>query len=114
MVERPYYSRALAALEAAHKACFEHPGRDVLGMSSGPFSGVNEALGIVAELEARAKTAEAELARLRAAGTFNAGLDEAILIARDIANGLSSGLDYPWLTYLEGLRSLRRPDEGGV
>jgi hypothetical protein len=48
---RPYYDRAFAALEAAHKACFDHPERDILGMSHGPFSGVNEALGIVAELE---------------------------------------------------------------
>lgn len=48
---RPYYDRALNALNAAHTACFKHPERDVLGMSHGPFSGVNEALGIVALLE---------------------------------------------------------------
>ncbi len=52
---RPYYGRALIALQAAHDACFNHPGRDVLGMSYGPFSGVNEALGIVDELEAENK-----------------------------------------------------------
>lgn len=48
---RPLYTEALAALQAAHDACFNHPGRDVLGMSHGPFSGVNVALGIVARLE---------------------------------------------------------------
>ncbi len=47
---RPYYDRAFAALQAAHDACFEKH-QDVLGMSSGPFSGVNVALGIVALLE---------------------------------------------------------------
>ena len=56
---RPFYNKALKALQAAHDACFKHPVRDVLGMSHGPFSGVNEALGIVAILEA-------ENARLRA------------------------------------------------
>tara|TARA_Y100001937_G_C7020474_1_gene285189 strand:+ start:285 stop:494 length:210 start_codon:yes stop_codon:yes gene_type:complete len=49
--KRPYYNRALAALQAAHDACYRHPDRNVLGMSHGPFSGVNEALGIVATLE---------------------------------------------------------------
>lgn len=49
--ERPLYNRAMAALEAAHKACFKHADRPLLGMSHGPFSGVNEVLGIVAELE---------------------------------------------------------------
>ena len=48
---RPLYRRASEALDAAHKACFNHPGRDVLGMSHGPFSGVNVALGIVSGLE---------------------------------------------------------------
>lgn len=51
MPDRPYYDRACKALQAAHDACMGHPGRDVLGMSHGPFSGVNEALGIVSELE---------------------------------------------------------------
>lgn len=51
MTSGPLYDRALDALRAAHKACFEHEGRDVLGMSHGPFSGVNVALGIVAQLE---------------------------------------------------------------
>lgn len=49
---RPYYDRALKALQAAHDACFKAPDRDVLGMSHGPFSGVNEALGIITDLEA--------------------------------------------------------------
>jgi hypothetical protein len=48
---RPYYSKASQALEAAHRACFNAPGRDILGMSHGPFSGVNVALGIVHVLE---------------------------------------------------------------
>jgi hypothetical protein len=52
MMERKYYKQAAAALDAAHKACLNHPDRGVLGMSHGPFSGVNEALGIIAEMEA--------------------------------------------------------------
>lgn len=48
---RARYKEARAALEAAHQACFKHPERDVLGMSHGPFSGVNQALDIIAELE---------------------------------------------------------------
>jgi len=48
--KRVLYNKALKALQTAHDACFkEH--KDVLGMSSGPFSGVNEALGIIARLE---------------------------------------------------------------
>lgn len=58
---RPYYDRAHKALEAAHQACFKHPDRDVLGMSRGPFSGVNEALGIVAQLEAENQLLRAKL-----------------------------------------------------
>lgn len=49
--QRPWYDKALKALSAAHTACFNHEDRDVLGMSHGPFSGVNEALGIVLTLE---------------------------------------------------------------
>ena len=44
----PLYAKALEALQ---QACFGHPGRDVLGMSHGPFSGVNVALGIIDYLE---------------------------------------------------------------
>ncbi len=62
MTERPYYERAHAALEAAHKACFDHPDRDVLGMSHGPFSGVNEVLGIVLLLERENQMLRAALA----------------------------------------------------
>ena len=48
---RPLYNRAATALGEAHRACFSHPDRGPLGMSYGPFSGVNEALGIIARLE---------------------------------------------------------------
>lgn len=51
MTDRPYYDRASKALDAAHKACFDHPDRGPIGMSHGPFSGVNEVLGIVLMLE---------------------------------------------------------------
>lgn len=51
MSSGPEYDKASAALDEAHKACLKHPERDVLGMSSGPFSGVNVALGIVHNLE---------------------------------------------------------------
>jgi hypothetical protein len=51
MSDRPYYDRALKALQAAHDACFKSPERSVLGMSHGSFSGVNEALAIVDQLE---------------------------------------------------------------
>jgi hypothetical protein len=51
-MKRPYYQKALEALQAAHDACLKAPDRDVLGMSYGPFSGVNVALGIISELEA--------------------------------------------------------------
>jgi hypothetical protein len=46
-----HYNEALSALQAAHDVCFKSPGRDVLGMSNGPFSGVNKALGIIRQLE---------------------------------------------------------------
>ena len=58
--DRPYYNQALKALEAAHKACFDHPDRPPQGMSQGPFSGVNEVLGIVALLEKKLKRLEAK------------------------------------------------------
>lgn len=48
---RALYKQAHAALDAAHQACFGHSERDALGMSHGPFSGVNQALGIIARLE---------------------------------------------------------------
>jgi hypothetical protein len=61
MINRPMYDRALKALQAAHDACFKHPERDVLGMSHGPFSGVNEALGIVSMLEEENKSLRSRL-----------------------------------------------------
>lgn len=61
---RPLYSEALAALQSAHDACFHHPGRDVLGMSHGPFSGVNVALGIIAQLEDENRLLLADLAKI--------------------------------------------------
>lgn len=63
-LERPFYNRASAVLDAAHKACFNHPDRGVIGMSHGPFSGVNEALGIVSELETALSAERARSARL--------------------------------------------------
>src|ERR1051326_1960928 len=50
-MQGPFYIKANKALDEAHKACLGHLDRDVLGMSSGPFSGVNEALGIIKKLE---------------------------------------------------------------
>lgn len=47
----PLYTAASRALREAHKACLKHPNRKVLGMSSGPFSGTNVVLGIIADLE---------------------------------------------------------------
>jgi len=66
---RPYYSRVLRALQTAHDACLKHPDRPTLGMSHGPFAGVNEALGIVASMEiiiAALRAENGELSRLRA------------------------------------------------
>lgn len=51
MTSGPLYDQAKEALEAAHRACLTHPGRDILGMSHVPFSGVNVALGIISQLE---------------------------------------------------------------
>jgi len=47
----------------AHDACFKHPDRELLGMSNGPFSGVNEALGIVDLLERENAELKAQLGR---------------------------------------------------
>lgn len=66
MTERPYYNAALNALQEAHTACFNHPDRGVLGMSSGPFSGVNVALGIVDELESENSYLKGLVKRLQA------------------------------------------------
>lgn len=64
-VDRPYYNRALKILQAAHEACFKAPDRDGLGMSTGPFSGVNETLGIVDELERENRRLRDTIDRLR-------------------------------------------------
>ena len=45
------FNEAKEALALAHDACFNHPDRDIVGMSHGPFSGVNVALGIISVLE---------------------------------------------------------------
>ncbi len=58
------YTKALEALENAHKACYGHSDRPLLGMSHGPFSGVNMALGIIAELEDAVGLAQEKIARL--------------------------------------------------
>lgn len=63
MGDRPEYDRALKALQAAYDACYNHPGRDVLGMSHGPFSGVNEVLGIVDRLESENRRLRSLVAR---------------------------------------------------
>ena len=47
----PLKTQALALLQDAHYACFNHPGRDILGMSHGPFSGVNRVIEIIGVLE---------------------------------------------------------------
>ena len=54
------YEEASEALQEAHNACFKHTERDVLGMSHGPFSGVNKALGIISQLESENKELRAE------------------------------------------------------
>jgi hypothetical protein len=61
MSSGPNYGEALMALEAAHNACFKNKTRDVLGMSHGPFSGVNVALGIIWRLETENKNLRREL-----------------------------------------------------
>ena len=77
---RPLYRRASEALDAAHKACFNHPGRDVLGMSHGPFSGVNVALGIVSGLEHENAVLRT---RLRAAVNSHDAMKEALKFYAD-------------------------------
>lgn len=62
---RVEYEKVSAALNAAHLACFNHPDRHPLGMSHGPFSGVNVALGTVAKLERDLWLAKKEAAELR-------------------------------------------------
>lgn len=54
--------RARVLLQAAHDACFKAPDRDILGMSHGPFSGVNEVLGLIAEMDEQIGRADVRLA----------------------------------------------------
>lgn len=61
----PVFCAVREALDKAHTACFKHPARDVLGMSSGPFSGVNYTLGAVMSLEASLTLAQEECERLK-------------------------------------------------
>lgn len=63
--ERPEYDKAVKALSEAHTACFKHEDRDVLGMSHGPFSGVNKALEIVLSLETLAAMQQVEIKKLK-------------------------------------------------
>lgn len=84
---RPIYDRVWKALESAHAACFNHPDRDVLGMSSGPFSGVNETLGVVATLEDDNQRLAADLAAVRAEIER---LRRALLLAREWLSGWAS------------------------
>ncbi len=71
-MSRPYYARALEALNRAHDACYraweQNPNRDAIGMSIMPFGGVNIALGIVDELETRLTAAEARIKQLEGLG----------------------------------------------
>ncbi|WP_320202443.1 Lar family restriction alleviation protein [Agrobacterium rosae] len=60
--ETSLYRKVNAALDAAHKACFNHPDRGPIGMSHGAFSGVNFALGVVADLEKENEYLRAKLA----------------------------------------------------
>lgn len=46
----PIYDKVLAALTAAHEACFKANSAP-LGMTHGPFSGVNRTLGAVNQME---------------------------------------------------------------
>lgn len=58
--------RARELLQAAHDACFKALDRDILGMSSGPFSGVNEVLGLIAEMDSTLAAQAAQIASLSA------------------------------------------------
>ncbi len=66
MSNRPYYTQALKALTDAHSACHQawasDPKQNPVGMSHGPFSGVNKALGIVDALEQENRRLKALLA----------------------------------------------------
>lgn len=57
-------NEAREALSEAHAACFNHPDRPAIGMSHGPFSGVNRALGIIKLLENENEAYCARIAQL--------------------------------------------------
>lgn len=57
--------RARDLLQAAHDACFrEAKGEDILAMTHGPFSGVNEVLGCIANLDADIATRDTRIRML--------------------------------------------------
>ena len=58
----PLKTKALALLQDAHDACFNHPGRDILGMSHGPFSGTNRVIEIIGVLERENQRLKIQLA----------------------------------------------------
>lgn len=58
----PIHKAVREALSAAHDALYKDKTRDVLGMSNGPFSGVNYTLGAVMEMESRIAELEKRLA----------------------------------------------------
>jgi hypothetical protein len=62
-MSQSYYDRALKALQDAHDVCFEKHD-SVLGMSFGPFSGINETLGIVKCLEQEVNILEKKILEL--------------------------------------------------
>lgn len=72
LAARPVHERSEAArrardlLQAAHDACFKAPHRDILGMSSGPFSGVNEVLGLIAGMDGKLAAQSAQIVSLSA------------------------------------------------
>lgn len=63
---RPFYDYALLKLQTAHSAVFGQLDRPTLGMSRGPFSGVNDVLGLVVRMERLLVQANALIARLPA------------------------------------------------
>jgi hypothetical protein len=93
--------RALSLLEGAHQACLKSPDRDVLGMSHGPFSGVNEVLGMFAVIEQDFKRAAARITELEAE---NARLREALQPFASAADDTSGEYDdQNPLDYYDGL-----------
>lgn len=81
-----------------------------------------EALEAVGQEHAIVETLSAELARLRAEGTFNEGIEAgaAFIEANAVLHGDTIEFrprtegDRNGLAYAEGIRSLRRPETGGA